>query len=139
VIAAGAACTVVDGRADVRCTPGAANPQVTQLNIASTICKSGWTATVRPPTSYTNDLKTRQLKQYGEAGPLSLYEEDHLIPLEVGGDPRDPRNLYPQPYAGSEGARVKDKEETSLKKAVCGGRMKLADAQAKILQDWTHR
>ena len=34
---------------DPVCTPGAADPAVTQDNIDSTICTSGYTATVRPP------------------------------------------------------------------------------------------
>src|SRR5579871_5396607 len=38
---------------DPSCTPGALNPDVTQATIASTICKTGWTATVRPPLSVT--------------------------------------------------------------------------------------
>jgi hypothetical protein len=131
-------CTIVDGRADTRCTPGARNPQVTQLNIASTICKSGWTATIRPPVSYTDKLKAQDMPRYGETGPASDYELDHLIPLEIGGNPTDPANLWPEPWNGARGAHVKDPEETSLKRAVCGGRLKLADAQAQILRDWTH-
>lgn len=130
-------CHVVDGRADIHCTPGVRNPQVTQLNIGSTICRKGWTATVRPPTSYTGPLKLKQMARYGEPAPASLYELDHIIPLEVGGSPTDPANLFPQPYAGH-GAHVKDQEENSLNRAVCGGRVKLADAQAQILRDWTH-
>ena len=42
-------------------TPGATNPEVTQENIHDTICVKGWTDTVRPPSSYTNKLKTTQL------------------------------------------------------------------------------
>jgi hypothetical protein len=134
----GNGCQVVDGRADTRCTPGVRNPQVTQLNIATTICKAGWTVTIRPPVSYTNKLKAQDMPSYGETGAASAYELDHLIPLEVGGDPRDPANLWPEPWDGTRGAHVKDAAENSLKKAVCGGGMKLADAQAQILQDWTH-
>jgi hypothetical protein len=33
--------------------PGVINPNVTQSNIAQTICRPGWTATVRPPEAYT--------------------------------------------------------------------------------------
>jgi hypothetical protein len=132
-------CAVLAGRAAAACTPGARNPQVTQANIATTICKRGWTSTVRPPTSYTTPLKKRQMQAYGLPSPTSLYEEDHLLPLELGGDPRDPRNLWPEPWAGSDGARSKDVEENSLNRAVCGGRLKLADAQAQMLRDWTHR
>jgi hypothetical protein len=47
---------------------------------------------VRPPTSYTNALKTQGIIDYGYADKsLSSYEEDHDIPLELGGSPRDPR------------------------------------------------
>ncbi|MGH7883797.1 MAG: hypothetical protein ACREN8_13000 [Candidatus Dormibacteraceae bacterium] len=34
---------------DASCTPGAANLQVNQANIQSTICKRGWSKTIRPP------------------------------------------------------------------------------------------
>jgi len=50
---------------DPSCTPGVTNPAVTQSTIGSTICVSGWTATVRPPTSYTNPLKVQGIKDYG--------------------------------------------------------------------------
>src|ERR1039458_4212029 len=37
---------------DTHCNPGATNPAVTQNTIDQTICHSGYTATIRPPTSY---------------------------------------------------------------------------------------
>jgi hypothetical protein len=75
-------------------TPGAVNPAVTQENIDSTICVRGWTRTVRPPEEYTENLKRRQMREYGYTDHhLSDFEEDHLIPLEIGGSPDDPRNL----------------------------------------------
>ena len=79
-------------------TPGAVNPDVTQATIGSTICVRGWTRTVRPPVDYTNALKVKQMRMYGEAGDSSRYQEDHLISLELGGAPSDPRNLWPEPY-----------------------------------------
>lgn len=126
-------------------TPGAFNPSVTQATIGSTICVSGWTATVRPPSSYTTGLKIQQIGQYGYSDTrTSSYEEDHLIPLELGGAPSDPRNLWPEPYSATlpdgrnVGARVKDGLETSLKRAVCAGSITLADARAKIGIHWVH-
>ena len=123
---------------DPTMTPGVANPDVAQDNIKTTICKSGWTATIRPPASYTTALKKRQIPMYGYAdtNPAS-YEEDHFISLEIGGHPSDPHNLWPQPYAGSCGARVKDKVETRLKKLICNGTITLAEAQTAITDDWT--
>jgi len=119
-------------------TPGVLNKDVTQENIATTVCKSGWTATIRPTVTYTNKLKEEQLKTtylsyikiWGTE--MSAYEEDHLISLQLGGDPKDPKNLFPQPYAGNN-ARKKDVVETALKRLVCSGNIKLKDAQKAIL------
>ena len=112
--------------ADPARTPGVLNPDVTQANIRSTICRRGWTDTVRPPTSYTNALKTKQMRQYGETGSLSGYQEDHLISLELGGSPTDPRNLWPEPYPRA--AEV-DRIENELNDKVCSGELTLAEAQ----------
>ena len=90
-------------------TPGVNNPAVTEENIQETICVQGWTHTVRPPAAYTNALKRKQIDQYHyQDKKLSSYEEDHFIPLELGGHPRDPRNLWPQQYHIACGARTKD-------------------------------
>ena len=133
------------GEPDPMLTPGALNPDVSQATINSTICVSGWTATIRPPTSYTNALKGQQIAQYGY--PIvapSAYEEDHLISLQLGGAPSDPRNLWPEPYeitlsdGRPTGARKKDAFETALKKQVCAGTISLADAQAAIGVHWVH-
>ena len=124
-------------------TPGAANPAVTQATIGSTICVSGWTATIRPPSSYTTGIKRPQILAYGYADRnLADYEEDHLISLEIGGAPRDAANLWPEPYTirlsdGTPvGARVKDQLENTLKRLVCARSMTLATAQRLIATDW---
>jgi len=102
----------VAGLPNPRLTPGALNPDVTQANIDSTICVRGWTRTIRPPERYTERLKRRQIREYGYADRrLSHYEEDHLISLELGGSPTDPRNLWPEPHhvAGGWGSFTKDR------------------------------
>jgi hypothetical protein len=114
--------------ADAARTPGVLNPDVTQTNIASTICKSGWTRTIRPPTSYTNELKLKQMREYGVGGPATQYQEDHLISLELGGNPTDPRNLWPEPYPR---ASEVDSIENDLNAKVCSGKLSLADAQQR--------
>lgn len=118
---------------DPACTPGVTNPDVTQANIASTICASGWTATIRPPESYTEPLKLEQIAAYGETGAVSSYEEDHLISLELGGSPRDPRNLWPEPGSSP---NPKDAVENAARRAVCDGQMSLAAAQQEIASNW---
>ena len=127
---------------DPACTPGALNPDVTQDTIDSTICVSGWTGTVRPPTSYTNALKVKQIAEYGYSDTsTSDYEEDHFIPLELGGAPSDPNNLWPEPRYSSDGSGktsyTKDSVENKLKTAVCNGTVSLSDAQNAIATDWT--
>jgi hypothetical protein len=106
---------------------------------------SGWTDTIRPPTSYTNALKVQQIAEYGYTDKaMASYEEDHLISLQLGGNPTDPKNLWPQPYTislsdgRSVGARVKDAFETKLKKQVCAGTITLAQAQAEVGIHWVH-
>jgi hypothetical protein len=122
-------------RASPQLTPGALNPDVTQATIGSTICVSGWTRTVRPPVSYTNDLKLRQMRDYGETGSASAYQEDHFISLELGGDPTDPRNLWREPYPR---AGEVDRIENELNADVCSGRLTLAEAQRREAElKWT--
>jgi hypothetical protein len=119
------------------CTPGVTNPAVTQSTINSTICVSGWTATVRPPTSYTNPLKVQGIKDYGYSDTsLSDYEEDHFLPLELGGSPRDPKNLWPEPHAGTQNSSSKDGVENAVKKAVCNHTATLSAAQHAMLTNW---
>lgn len=133
--AAAPACAVIAGKADRKCTPGVVNPNVTQANIKTTICTPGWTKTVRPPAAYTNLLKTSQLRVYGETGAPADYKEDHLIPLEAGGNPTDPKNLFPQPNTD---AAVKDRDENTAHADVCSGRKSLVAAQQWIVAKWTH-
>jgi hypothetical protein len=120
-------------------TPGSVNPNVTQLNLNSTICVSGYTKSIRPSSSYTTALKITQL-----ATTYSLYkdnvtgdfEEDHLISLELGGSPTDVKNLWPEPYSSATGARIKDKIENKLHALVCSGQLSLKTAQKAIASNW---
>ncbi len=122
-------------------TPGATNPEITQDNLRETICNPRWsTKSIRPPASYTNRLKIEQLYEYGYSdSALKDYEEDHFIPLELGGNPTDPKNLWPEPFDTSipdGGARTKDKVENYLHAEVCAGSLTLEQAQREITEDW---
>jgi hypothetical protein len=130
---------------DPVCTPGALNPDVTPDTIRTTICKTGWTTTIRPPTTYTDPLKVRLMKAYHTATPSGRTELDHEVPLELGGAPWAVENLWPElpdpPALAIPGAtgvnNRKDKVENAGKSAVCAGRIKLEDAQREIETDWT--
>jgi len=131
-------------------TPGAANAQVTQGNIQENICSRQWsTKQIRPPSGYTSKLKRKQLREYGDtvhqtraelinpntgkvdttrcvahSDNMACFEEDHLISLEVGGNPTDPRNLWPEPYNTKVdwviiGAHQKDVVEGFIHDEIC--------------------
>lgn len=124
---------------DPSCTPGAINPEVTQADIATTICRSGWTTTVRPPESVTGPEKSASAAAYGYSGPFATAEYDHLIPLELGGDPDDPANLWVEPndLPGATSTRNgKDDLENTLRELVCSGSLSLATARQAIATDW---
>jgi hypothetical protein len=122
-------------------TPGAINPEITQEDIRETICNPRWsTKSIRPEESYTHRLKVEQIGEYGYSDSrLRDYEEDHFIPLELGGNPTDPKNLWPEPFETSipdGGAHAKDKVENYLHAEVCSGSLTLDQAQHEIAADW---
>ncbi|MFE4022258.1 hypothetical protein ACFXPZ_33495 [Streptomyces sp. NPDC059101] len=127
---------------DPKCTPGATNPKVTPQTLKTTICQSGYTKGIRPPVSITGREKTANAKSYGYTGPLHDAEYDHLISLQLGGDPNDPRNLWVEPPSpghkpGAGPNNPKDGVENKLKAAICSGKADLAKAQQAIAHDWT--
>jgi hypothetical protein len=109
----------------------ALNPAVTQQTIAQTICVHGWTATIRPPASYTTRLKVQQMYARGLKGGTQDYEEDHAVSLELGGNPTDESNLFPEAIGV---ARQDDQVENRLNEQVCRGDVTLAKARQQI---WT--
>ncbi|MET8138015.1 hypothetical protein [Streptomyces sp. NPDC005251] len=128
---------------DPACTPGAISPAVTQSNLKSTICrKGGYTSGIRPSTSVTSKEKALNAASYGYKGSMRDAEYDHLISLQLGGDPNDPRNLWVEPpdpghKAGGGVNNGKDPVETKLHTAVCANKITLASAQRAIVTDWT--
>lgn len=74
------------GLPDPNRTPGTVNPAATEATLDETICKSGWAASVRPPSAYTGALKLVQIVQYGYADKNpSYYEEDKATPSQAAG------------------------------------------------------
>ena len=120
----------------------ALNPAVTQATIGTTICVRGWTATIRPPASYTDALKLQQLQQFAgqhQGDPqwsAAGTEEDHRLSLDLGGAAKDPMNLSPEVHRGS---ALKDQEEAALggsQGKVCRGEMTLQEAQQELISTW---
>jgi cytochrome c-type biogenesis protein CcmH/NrfF len=73
----------------------------------------------------------RDLGLSPEAGEAMVL--DHIIPLALGGHPRQPSNLQLQDLAES---RRKDRIEVKLQCLVCSGQMPLDEARAAIARDW---
>lgn len=118
---------------DPRCTPGSIDPVVTQGNIRSTICKSGWTDPyLRPPESQAEAFKYDIAYPHYGTPRSEPTELDHLVPLELGGS-NDATNLWPE---WPPSPNPKDKVEDALNAAVCDGRVSLAAAQDAIAADW---
>lgn len=126
---------------DPKCTPGALNPAVTQATIDQTICSPGWAAKVRPAEDITEPEKRASMTAYGLHGSARPYEYDHLVPLELGGAPNDPRNLWPEPnYPGVSSSSFhlnpKDYVEDTLNTQVCEHKISLAQAQIINARHW---
>ena len=85
-------------------------------------------------------MKVQQIAEYGYSDTSTAdYEEDHLVALEDGGDPRSPLNLWPEPrYAvGGKTAANKDTVENKIHTAICNGTVKLDPAKHAIAANWT--
>jgi len=131
----------LDPLPDPTCTPGAINPAVTQSNIGSTICESGYTSSIRPPENITDAEKAASALAYGYTGSFRTGEYDHLIPLELGGDPNDPANLWVEPNdipGATSTQNSKDVLENQLNSLVCSGQISLFAAQLEISSNWVN-
>jgi hypothetical protein len=124
---------------DPACTPGAVNPEVTQESLERTICRSGYSSRIRPPRGVTDREKQLSARAYGYTGSFRTAKLDHLVPIGVGGDPNDPRNLWLKPNddpSATDNTNPKDDVEALLHEAVCDGRVELEAAQRAIATNW---
>ena len=123
-------------------TPGATDPEVTEPNIKESICKVThftWTEGHMPPASFLASIAKDEIKQYGYTDDNAKhYQMDHLIPLSLGGNPTDPKNIWPQELLPKSkwSARRKDYLEEVLHDKVCKGELTLKDAQDQIKANW---
>lgn len=124
---------------DPRCSPGARNPAVTQGNLDDTICRSGYSKSIRPPESVTEPEKLVVMRAYGLRGSPHPYELDHIISLELGGAANSYKNYYPElnyPHPSGFFLNPKDHVEGALHRLICDRRISLARAQRLIATDW---
>jgi hypothetical protein len=107
------------------------DPAVTQADIATTICRPGYTAMVRPPARNLDAWEAVTAGMYGI--DVTGGEYDHLVPLDLGGANAS-SNLWLEPGPTP---NPKDAVEQRLHIAVCSGKMPLVAAQHAIATDWT--
>jgi hypothetical protein len=132
---------------NAKVTPGDINPVVNQGNLKTTICSAGYISKIKPTTSFLNKIMIAQLTTlpysgYGDRN-VKHFEEDLLIPLELGGSATSTKNLWPEPIdlgfgdrTKDFGARTKDLVEAKLHTLVCSGSLSLKSAQKSIATDW---
>jgi hypothetical protein len=108
---------------------GMVDRRVSQANIQDTICRRGYTRTVRPPRDVTDAIKRNLPADQGVS--VGDYELDHVVSLDLGGSPLDLRNLRLQPWAGACNAHMKDDLERQLAIMVCAGDVTLNGAQLR--------
>lgn len=117
---------------DTRITPGSAFAGVT----TKAVCSSTWTVSHSAVDRITSD---RVYAAYGVTqDQRALYELDHLIPVELGGD-SSLANLWPDPITApvaDGGAVAKDRLESHLRALVCAGTVALGTAQHDIATNW---
>jgi hypothetical protein len=107
----------------------------------STICRSGYSSSIRPPESITSIEKRANARSYGYRGSLAQAEYDHLVSLEIGGDPNDPRNLWVEPpspgHRADQGfSNPKDAIENRAHELVCSRTVGLVAMQRAMATNW---
>jgi hypothetical protein len=113
---------------DPRYTPGA---------IRSTNTKEVCSTRASKYRHTTLSMKRHVCAEYGvlDCPDENKMEIDHLIPLELGGADEIP-NLWVEPAWPRPGFHEKDRLENFLRRQVCSGKIRLADAQKAIRVDW---
>jgi hypothetical protein len=111
---------------DSSLTPGAVSD-----TSAAVICQPGYALAHRPDEEQSLFLKRANLDRYNVSrSSISDVELDALIPICLGGNHYDQRNLWPQPWRGQWNAKVKD----DLEKRVCREDCALRD-DAQVARD----
>lgn len=119
---------------DPDCAPGVVDAAV-RGHTAQTICSPGWLATttkVKPSVASLDQL----LIKYQLPGNPVTYVAAQVIPVEDGGSPTGPANLYPLPLNGYGGQRTRMLVADELHREICASKITVAQS-AKLLEgDW---
>lgn len=122
---------------DAACAPGQLDAAVVG-HIAQTICDESWVAAatrLEPPPS----TKDRLLIEYRLPGNPVTYTVAHVIPVEDGGSPTSPRNLYPLAVTGYGGQETHTAAAEKLNDEICDHKITVAQAAKTLKGDWLSR
>jgi hypothetical protein len=136
VVGVGALVAMLSGQPEDRIRP---DPKLTPGAVVDVpfdeMCKPGYAARVR---HFDRFVRNEAFRLYGLSNvDRRDYELDHLIPISLGGDPSDIKNIWPESRLTDPwNAEVKDMLEDVLHREVCAGKVGLAVAQWAIRTDW---
>lgn len=106
-------------------------PGAVLIDDLSKTCRRGYSASVRPPETISERYKLSLIEMLPATlshSPRS-WQLDDKVPICVGGKP-GPDNWWLQPL---DEAHAKDREEVSICREVCAGRVDIHDAQRYFL------
>ena len=123
--------------ADPACAPGQLDAGVVG-HVGQTICDESWVAAatrLEPPPG----TKDKLLIEYRLPGNPVTYTVAHVIPVEDGGSPTSPRNLYPLALTGYGGQETHTAVAEKLNDEICDHKITVAQAAKTLKGDWLSR
>jgi hypothetical protein len=124
--------------ADPHCAPGLLNPAAA-AHPKVTICARSWLAAAQrsaPSAQHDNDQLDKLLIEYQLPGSPLTYTIAHVVPIEDGGSPISPLNLYPLPIEGYGGAETQAIIADQLHQQICAGKTPVQRAAQLLEGDW---
>ncbi len=111
-----------------------------QDNLPQTLCVGGQVSSAHSSYFWGKPGKLQLCKfSYMETSSKN-YEEIRLAPPSVGGNPSDPRNLWPQPQISAWDAAQKERRKFVTSRMVCTQEITLAEIQqaisANLIEVW---
>ncbi|MFZ0089985.1 MAG: hypothetical protein WAL63_10785 [Solirubrobacteraceae bacterium] len=121
--------------ADPRCTPGALN-RAALAHPRKTICRRRYLAKLEAPEAGLRRLKIAMMITYGSAGAPSTYVLGHVVPVQDGGSPADPKNVWPILRYGWGGALTQAVVANAVHALICAGTVTVRHAAQILEGDW---
>ena len=122
---------------DLSCAPGQLDAGVAG-HIGQTICDESWVAAATR-LDPSPAIKDELLIEYRLPGNPVTYTVAHVIPVQDGGSPTSPRNLYPLALTGYGGQETHTAVAEMLNDEICDHEITVAQAARTLEGDWLSR